>query len=64
MTPQCDYCDRPATYHAAWTTATTPASALAYACDEHRFEGMTPIEEPLGPILEDLPAREAESDAL
>ena len=47
MTPQCDYCDRPAAYHAAWTTATTPASALAYACDEHRFEGMTPIEEPL-----------------
>jgi hypothetical protein len=63
MTPKCDRCDRPATYHAAWQTRTMPASGFAYACDEHRFEGMTPLDEPLGPILEHLLPR-GTADAL
>jgi hypothetical protein len=59
----CHYCGRPATWHAAWQTPTMPAMAFAYACDEHKFEGMTPLDEPLGPILEHLPARRRETCA-
>jgi hypothetical protein len=40
---RCDYCDRPATWHAAWQTPTMSEPTVAYACNEHRFEGMTPL---------------------
>ena len=40
---QCDYCDRPATWHAAWRTPTAPGPAFAYACDEHRTDRMVPL---------------------
>ena len=47
MTAKCDYCDSPATWHAAWQTPTMSAPTVAYACDEHRFQGMTPLESPI-----------------
>jgi hypothetical protein len=55
MTPKCDACDKPAVWHAAWQTSAMSAPAFARACDEHRFEGMAPLDEPLGSILEHLP---------
>jgi hypothetical protein len=48
MSAKCDYCDRPATWRAAWQTPTTPGpDIVAYACDRHRAEGMVPIDEPV-----------------
>jgi hypothetical protein len=55
VAPQCDYCDRPATYHAAWQTPSMPAPKIAHTCDEHRFEGMIPVGEPVEKHLEHLP---------
>jgi hypothetical protein len=57
MTPQCDDCGRPARYHAAWKTPTMSAPAFAYACEDHRFEDMIPVEEPIEEYREHLPAR-------
>ena len=57
MDARCNHCGRPATWHAAWQTPTMSEPTVAYACDEHGFEGMTPLDEHLGPILEHLPAR-------
>jgi hypothetical protein len=54
---RCDYCDRPATWHAAWQTPTMSETTIAHACDERRFEGMTPLDQPPGLLLEHLPAR-------
>jgi len=58
MSAKCDYCDRPATWRAAWQTPTTPGpDIVAYACDRHRAEGMVPIDEPLKASLDHLPGR-------
>ena len=54
----CDWCDRPPTWHLAWKTPTMPAPAFAYACDEHRLEGMVPMGVPVI-VWEHLPAPEA-----
>lgn len=32
----CDYCDQPARWAGTWRTATMPAPAFVYVCDEHR----------------------------
>jgi hypothetical protein len=57
MTPRCDYCGRPATWHVAWKTPAMPSPAFFYACDEHRQKVMVPIDEPittyLDPTIED-----------
>jgi hypothetical protein len=60
---RCDYCDRPATWHAAWKTAAMPATAFAYACDLHRFAGMVPIDEPIQASLDHLPTAVDREDA-
>ena len=54
----CDYCDRPATWHAGRKTATMPGPSFAYTCDEHRFEGMVPMDTRLDESSEGLSGRE------
>lgn len=62
--PSCHFCDRPATWHLGWKTATMPAPAFAYSCDEHQLEGMVPLESPVGAYAGHLPGRIAPPDAL
>ena len=39
----CDYCDRPATWHAASQTPTTFEATVAHTCDEHQRVTLIPI---------------------
>jgi len=57
----CDYCERWPTWHLAWKTPTMPAPAFAYACDDHRLEGMVPMGEPVI-VVERLPRPQASQD--